>query len=153
MIDMTLLSIPINASDPYMIKNVIEILTKREFEVKYILGKWTYTPHPEADLQPVLSFVITGVEAVKEILVEDDLDTIRGVEVTVRCIKTKCVIDLEEYEEDTTYGVSSVLKSKRIKVCSCRRRAPIKALEKALDVIKESNERMQSSRVCNRLSD
>jgi hypothetical protein len=134
-VSMVLSSMPINAGDPYMIKKVIEVLVKREFEVKYIFGKWVYAPRPEADLQPVLSFTITGVEAVKEILVEEDLDTIRGVEVTVRCVKAKCVVDLEEYEEDVTYGVSSVLKSKRIKVRSWRKRAPVKALEKALDTL------------------
>jgi hypothetical protein len=144
-VGMVLSSMPINASDPYMVKSVIEVLVKREFEVKYIFGEWTYAPRPEADLQPVLSFTITGVEAEKEIVVEEDLNTIRGVEVTVRCVKAKCVVNLEEYEKDVTYGVKSVLKSKSIKVRSWRKRAPVKALEKALDTLLSAYEKQATN--------
>jgi hypothetical protein len=126
---------PINADDTYMIEKVVEVLVKRGFEIKHVFGEWVYTPHPEADLQPVLSFTITGVEAENNIVVKEETDTVRGVEITVRCVKTECVVDLEEYEEDVAYGVKSVLKSKRVKVRSWRKRAPVKALEKALDTL------------------
>jgi len=134
MIGMIPLSMPISTSDPYRIGIVIEVLTERGFEIKQVFGEWVYTPHPEADLQPILSFTITGVEAEKEVVIDEDEHRVKAVKIDVCCREVKCVVDLEEYEKDL-YGVSSVLKSKRIKVCSCRRRAPVKVLEKALDTL------------------
>jgi len=132
-IGLTPLSKLVSVSDPYTIEAVMRILESRGFDIELILGEWAYALAPKHPEQPTLHFIVTGIEAIREVVLAEDEFTTRVARIVIRCEKTECTVDVEEYVEEPMHSHIKTLKSKRIKMYSRHGRAPVNALEKTID--------------------